>query len=162
MCRDPADAVAVNSARSVRRSRSREDKQDFVPGPWREAPHGGELQSASERPPGGSHATARAAQGAELSWPREEGLGRRGGLGPHCVFYFLSYFLFFSPLFSFKFEFQLWIHVCEVLIQAKCLKQYELNFSSFIFILSYLLSVFSSPFPILGFPLRFKFYFFGI
>jgi hypothetical protein len=32
-----------------------------------------ELQSASasERPPGGSHATVRAARGAELGWPRE-------------------------------------------------------------------------------------------
>ena len=65
----------------------------------RMGPHGSELQStsASERPPGGSHATARVAQGAELGWPRGEGLGRRGGLGPHCVFYFLSPFFF--PIF---------------------------------------------------------------
>jgi hypothetical protein len=79
----------------------------------RMGPHGSELQSASasERPPGGSHATAHVARGAKLGWPRGEGLGRLGGLGPHCVFYFLSlflsYFLFFSPLFSFKLEFQI-------------------------------------------------------
>jgi len=35
---DPADVVAVNSARTVRRSRLREDKQDFVNGHWREDP----------------------------------------------------------------------------------------------------------------------------
>jgi hypothetical protein len=37
-CRDPADAVAINLARTVRRSRLREDKQDFVNGHWREDP----------------------------------------------------------------------------------------------------------------------------